>query len=75
MASPRTIRLNEKLDSTIDKYLKKNRMKFSQLVSLALQRFVSEPQTVTFVPADPEQFVKTAEKAFKRHKHAMDKLK
>ena len=75
MASPRTIRLNEKLDTTIDKYLKKNRMKFSQLVSLALERFVSEPQTVTFVPADTEQFVKTAEKALKRHKHAMDKLR
>lgn len=75
MASPRTIRLNEKLDATIDKYLKRNRMKFSQLVSLALERFVSEPQTVTFVPADSDQFVKTAEKAFKRHKHAMDKLK
>ena len=75
MASPRTIRLNEKLDSTIDKYLKKNRMKFSQLVSLALERFVSQPQTVTFVPADADEFVKTAEKAFKRHKHAMDKLK
>ena len=75
MATPRTIRLNEKLDATIDKYLKKNRMKFSQLVSLALEKFVSQPQTVTFVPADTEEFVKTAEKAFKKHKHAMDKLK
>ncbi|NQW44329.1 MAG: hypothetical protein HQ462_02890 [Deltaproteobacteria bacterium] len=75
MAMPRTIRLNETLEEKISNYLKKNRMKFSQLVGLALEKFISEPQTITYLPADPEEFLKTAKKAYKKHKHAMDQMK
>ena len=75
MPAPRTIRLNEFLEDRITKYLKKNRMKFSQLVGMALDKFISEPQTITYVPADPEKFTASAKKAFKKHKHTMDQLK
>jgi len=42
------------------------------------QRRVQDKRRIrqeAFVPAGADQFVKTAENAFKRHKHAMDKLK
>ena len=68
MAMPRTIRLNETLEERITKYLKRNRMKFSQLVGLALEKFISEPQSVTYVPTDSKEFVDSAKEAFKKHK-------
>ena len=41
---------------------------------MAVAKFISEPQTIKLMPADTKEFLKTAEKAFEKHKDAMDKL-
>jgi len=61
MGLPKTVRLEEQLDERVEKYLVANGIKFSNLINL--------------VPVDTKEFMKTAEKAFKKHKDAMDKLK
>ncbi len=75
MGLPRTIRIDDELESELQAYLKKNRMKFPQLVKLALKKFISEPQTITFEPVDKDEFLNVAEKAYKKHEKAMDRLK
>lgn len=75
MSLPKSIRLDLELEKKITSFLKKNNIKFSQLIHLALSKFISEPQTIELEPISPDDFVKTAEKAFKKHKHAMDLLK
>ena len=75
MGLPKTVRLEEQLDERVEKYLVANGIKFSNLVNLALEKFISEPQTINLVPVGTKEFMKTAEKAFKKHKDAMDKLK
>ncbi|MFM8316075.1 MAG: hypothetical protein ACKOA8_17490 [Deltaproteobacteria bacterium] len=75
MALPKSIRLEPGLEGKVKSYLKKNKLKFSQLVSMAVAKFISEPQTIKLMPADTKEFLKTAEKAFEKHKDAMDKLK
>jgi hypothetical protein len=74
MASPRTIRLDGSLDKKVEEYTKQNRLKFSQLVKMAIEKFISQPQTIELVPVSDSEWLKTTKKAFKKHKHAMDKL-
>ena len=75
MALPKSIRFEPGLDSKVKNYLKKNKIKFSQLVSMAVAKFISEPQTIELVPSDTKEFLRTAQNAFEKHKDAMDKLK
>lgn len=75
MSLPKTIRLDDELENKVEKYLEKNDIKFTQLVNKAIEKFISEPQTIELVPIKPEEWEKTVEKAFKKHKHAIDKLK
>jgi len=75
MALPKSVRLEPKLEGKVQSYLKKNKIKFSQLVSLAVSKFISEPQTIQLVPADSKKFLQDVEKAYEKHKDAMDKLK
>lgn len=75
MGLPKTIRLDDELEAKVENYLEKNQLKFPQLVKMAVEKFISETQTITLVPADTSEFLETAKSAYKKHKHAMDKLK
>lgn len=75
MGTPKTIRLDDALEKKVKVYLKKNRMKFSQVVNLALRKFITEPQAIELVPIDMKEWQETAEKAYQTHKDAIDKLK
>ncbi len=75
MGLPKSVRVEGDLEKKIEAYLDKNPVKFSQLVAMALEKFISEPQTIELRPVDDKRFLETAKKAFKKHKHTMDKLK
>lgn len=75
MGLPKTVRLDDDLEKKVERYLESNDIKFPQLINLAIEKFISEPQTIQLVPINASEFIKSAEKAFKKHKDAMDKLK
>ena len=75
MGLPKTIRFDDELESKVEEYLEKNDIKFSQLVNIAVEKFISEPQSIELEPIDSKKWEKTIAKAYKKHKHAMDKLK
>lgn len=75
MGLPKTVRFEDELEEKVEMYLEANGIKFSQLVNLAVSKFISEPQTIQLAPVDKNEFLKTATKAFNKHKNAMDKLK
>ena len=75
MGLPKTIRLEDELESKVEQFMEMNSMKFPQLVNLALKKFISEPQTIELVPIDEKTWSKATERVYKKHKHAMDKLK
>ena len=75
MGLPKSVRFEEELEEKVEKYLEANGLRFSQLVNMAVSKFISEPQTIQLAPVDQKEFLKTATKAFKKHKNAMDKLK
>jgi antitoxin component of RelBE/YafQ-DinJ toxin-antitoxin module len=72
---PKTVRFEEELEEKVDKYLEANGIKFSHLINMAVSKFISEPQTIQLAPVNKADFMKTATKAFSKHKNAMDKLK
>ena len=77
-ASPRTIRLDEELDSKAQEWLemnKKSGVDFSGLVNFALKEFIAKPQSIEFKPISLEKGIKTATAAMKRHRKAIDELK
>lgn len=75
MGLPKTVRFEEELEEKVEKYLEANGIKFSQLVNMAVSKFISEPQTIQLAPVNKAEFMKTAAEAFTKHKNAMDKLK
>ena len=75
MGLPKTVRFEEELEGKVEEYLEANGIKFSQLVNMAVSKFISEPQTIQLAPVSTNDFLKTATKAFSKHKNAMDKLK
>ncbi len=75
MGLPKTVRFEEELEEKLEKYLEANGIRFSQLINLAVSKFISEPQSIQLAPVDTKDFMKTATKAFHKHKNAMDKLK
>jgi hypothetical protein len=75
MGLPKTVRFEDELEQKVEEYLDANGVKFSQLVNLAVAKFISEPQTIQLAPVKTEAFLDHAKKAFKKHKNAMDKLK
>jgi len=74
MGLPKSIRLDDDLEPKIHRYLKKNNLKFPQLVKLALEKFISQEQIIVLKASDDDIFEK-AQKAFVNHKETMDKLK
>jgi antitoxin component of RelBE/YafQ-DinJ toxin-antitoxin module len=75
MGLPKTVRFEEDLEHEVEKYLEANGVRFSQLVNMAVAKFISEPQTIHLAPVNTNTFTEQAKKAFKKHKDAMDKLK
>ncbi len=65
----------EDLEHKVEEYLEANGVKFSQLVNMAVAKFISEPQTIHLAPVNTKAFAVQAKKAFKKHKDTMDKLK
>jgi len=63
------------LEEKVEKYLEANGIKFAQLVNMAVSKFISKPQTIQLAPVVTKDFLVTAQKASKKHKNAMDKLK
>lgn len=74
MTLPKSVRLDEDLEIKVSKYLAKNRMKFSQLINLALSKFITQNQVVIFEASDADA-AKASEEAMDRHKDTIDKLK
>lgn len=75
MGLPKTVRLEDDLEKKVENYLEANGIRFAQLVNLAVEKFIKEPQTIQLAPVDEKDFATAAAKAFKKHKNAMDKLK
>ncbi len=75
MGLPKTVRLEDDLEKKVENYLEANGIRFAQLINLAVERFINEPQTIQLSPVDENDFAIAAGKAFKKHKNAMDKLK
>lgn len=72
---PKSVRVDDELEKKIEAYLDKNPVKFSQLVAMALEKFISEPQMIALKPISDSEYLEIGKKAFKKHKHTMDKLK
>jgi predicted DNA-binding protein len=75
MGLPKSIRLKDELEDKIENYMEINGIKFADLINNALEKYISEPQTITLKSIDSKEFMDLAKKAFKKHRHAMDKLK
>jgi antitoxin component of RelBE/YafQ-DinJ toxin-antitoxin module len=75
MGLPKTVRFDDELEKRLEQYLEANGLKFAQLLNMAVTKFISEPQTIQLSPVNTKDFLASAEKAFKKHKNAMDKLK
>ena len=76
MSKARTIRFEEPLDSLVDKYSKKNRLKINQLVTIAVQKFITEPNSIELEPvhSNSKSWNENMKKSFKKNKKAMDEL-
>lgn len=75
MSVPRSVRFHPQVEQQIEAYLASNPIKFSELVNMAVSRFMAEKQIIELLPVDTESSLKVAAKAFQNHKDAMDKLK
>ncbi len=75
MGLPKTVRFDDELEDLISEYLEKNKIKLSQLLTMAIAKFISEHQSIELTPVSSKKWQKTVERAYKKHKHAMDKLK
>jgi hypothetical protein len=71
MGLPKTVRFEEELQKKAENYFAANGIKFSQLVNMTVSKFISEPQTIKLAPVNTVEFMKTATKAFTKHKNAM----
>ena len=74
MSRPRTIRFKEQLDSKVDEYTSKNGLNLNQLINLAVEQFISKPNTIELVPVDDDKWNEEMKKAFAKHRKAMDEL-
>jgi hypothetical protein len=75
MGLPKTVRFEDELEGKVEEYLEKNDIKFSQLVNIAVEKFISEPQSIQLEPIELKKWEQSVAKAHKKHKGAMDKLK
>lgn len=70
----RTVRFDDEIDPLVDEFIEKNDINLNKMVNLAVKEFISKPHSIELVPVDIEEWQKTAKKAFRKHKKAMDEL-
>ena len=70
-----SIRFDENLVPRIETYVRRNRIKLNRLVNLAVEKFISEPNSISLVPIENKDWEKDLNRTFKRHKKTMDDLK
>lgn len=75
MGVPKSIRLREELEVKIENYMEINGIRFAELINNALEKYISEAQTITLKPIDSKEFMDIAKKMTKKHRHALNKLK
>ena len=76
MSKARTIRFAGPLDKLVDQYTEKNGLKINQLVNIAVQKFITEPNKIELEPVEAknEDWDQGMKKAFNKNKKAMDEL-
>lgn len=67
MGLPKSVRFDDELETLVEEYLRENNIKFSQLIQLAIIKFISEQQAIELKPISPKKWKRTVEKAFKKH--------
>ncbi len=76
MGQPKTIRFEDNLEPKIEAYLERNpNLKLAKLVNLAVEKFIKQPHSIELIPINPKDWEGATQKAFKKHKKAMDELK
>ena len=75
MSLPKSVRFDDELETLVEEYLKQNNIKFAQLIQLAIVKFISEQQSIELKPIASKKWKNATEKAYQKHKDAMDKLK
>lgn len=56
MELPKTVRFEDDLGEKVEKYLAANGIRFSQLNNLAVEKFISEPNTIQLAPVNAQDF-------------------
>lgn len=76
MSKARTIRFDDQLDSMVDEYTSKNGLKVNQLVSIAVKKYITEPNSIELEPIETpdSDWDSNMKKSFSDHKKAMDEL-
>ena len=70
-----SIRFDQGLVPKIEAYVRKNRIKLNRLVNIAVEKFISEPNSIPLVPIETKDWDKQLAEAYKKHRKAMDELK
>lgn len=75
MSKNRTIRFDDEIDPLVDLFIERHNITLNQMMNLAIVEFISKPHTIEFVPIDSAEWGELMGKAYKKHRHTMDKLK
>ena len=68
-------RCNEELSKRIQEWCQANGMSQSQLIVRAVEKYISEDQTLKAVTASDEDVMNAAETVMKDHEYTLEKLK
>ena len=74
MGKARTVRFEDELDPTVDRFMEKNDINFNKLVNLAVKEFISKPHTIELQPVDEAEWDKMMKKSYKKYKKTLDEL-
>jgi hypothetical protein len=72
----KSVRVKKDLENKVNEFLEKNpTLSFSQLIALAVEKYISEPNSIELVPIKPEELERSVNKILKDYKPTLDKLK
>ena len=74
MGKARTVRFEDELDPTVDRFMEKNDINFNKLVNLAVKEFISKPHSIELQPVDEAEWDKMMKKSYKKYKKTLDEL-
>ena len=69
MALSKTIRFDDILEQKVDKYLEKNQIRFTQLVTMAVESFISEPHIIELAPVNGKKWEQIITKAYRKNRN------